>query len=104
MLLCIRLKKVILCHFEDAQKSQRPQTGEAKGARALAEIDPENLEDGAGDDGAVEAVEGRREVDKKSQSVHTDHHLENESTQKEELGVDCNKDPLSHLCCHHTTL
>ena len=55
------------------------------------EVDPEDLEDGAGDDERVEAVEGRPEEVGHAQRVHPDPHLEDEGRQEQELGVVCNK-------------
>ena len=51
------------------------------------EVDPEDLEDGAGDDERVEAVEGRPEEVGHAQRVHPDPHLEDEGRQEQELGV-----------------
>ena len=55
------------------------------------EVDPEDLEDGAGDDERVEAVEGGAEEVGHAQRVHPDPHLEDEGRQEQELGVVCNK-------------
>jgi hypothetical protein len=47
---------------------------------------PDDFEDTAGNDEAVEPVERRLEVDPRSQSPHAEQHLENEETQEHEFG------------------
>ena len=51
------------------------------------EVDPEDLEDGAGDDDGVEAVEGGGEERGRTESVHTNVHLEDKGTKEQKFGV-----------------
>lgn len=52
---------------------------------------PDDFEDTAGNDEAVEPVERRLEVDPRSQGPHAEQHLENEETQEHEFGSICKK-------------
>ena len=81
----------VLGHFEDAQQSQGPQPGEAKRAGPGAEVDPHDLKERAGDDGAVEAVEGGREVGGHAERVQPYQHLEDESAEENKLCIICQK-------------
>ena len=53
------------------------------------EVDPEDLEDGAGDDDGVEAIEGGGEEGGRTESIHTNVHLEDKGTKEQEFGVNC---------------
>ena len=55
------------------------------------EVDPQDLEDGAGDDECVEPVERRTEEVGHAQRVHTNAHLKDESAQEQELCVVCKR-------------
>lgn len=74
------------CDFEDSEQSESPEDREAERARFRLEVSPDDLEDGAGDDEAVEAVEARLEVDPRPHGPHPEEHLEDEETQEHEFG------------------
>ena len=73
------------------QQAERPQRREAEAVRALVEVDPQDLEDRAGDDERVEAVERRAEEVGYAQGVHADPHLEDEGAEEQELCVVCKR-------------
>ena len=79
-------KKNLLCNFENPEKPESPETWETEGPSPRFEVDPEHLTNWPKYDDTVELVESWIEV-VGSQGVHTDHHLEYESTQEEQLGV-----------------
>ncbi len=63
------------------------------------EVDPEDLEDGAGDDDGVKAVEGGGEEGGRTERVHTNVHLEDKGTKEQKFGVNWKrvnviKDPI----------
>jgi hypothetical protein len=80
----------LLGHFEDTEEPEGPQAREPEGARPLAKVDPENLKDGTGDDGKVEAVKGGMKVNGRPKCVQTDQHFKDEGTQEEEFSINCN--------------
>ena len=78
--------RFIHCEFEDPEKPESPQDIETERARFRLEVSPDDLEDGARDDEAVEAVETRLEVDPRTHGPHPQEHLEDEETQEHKLG------------------
>jgi len=79
------------CDFEDSQQPQRSEDGEAEGARLGLQVGPDDLEDAAGDDQAVEAVKGGLEVDPRPQGPHSQQHFEDEQAQEDVLGGICRR-------------
>lgn len=77
----------LLCDLEYPEQPERPERAEPEAARPLVEVDPEDLEHGAGDDHAVEAVEAGLHEGGHAQRVHADAHLEDERAEEQELGV-----------------
>ena len=80
-------RRPILGHLEDAQEAQGTQDGETE--RAGLHRGPYHLEYRARDHDAVEAIEGRLEVDARTEGVHLYHHFAHEEAQEHELGVVC---------------
>jgi hypothetical protein len=83
----IKIKDILLCHFEDSEKTEGPEGRQPKTSGAFVEVDPEDLEDGAGDDDGVEAVEGGGKEGGRTESIHTYVHLEDKGTKEQKFGV-----------------
>ena len=79
--------KYSLGDFEHSEQSEGSEGRQSEAARPLVEVDPEDLEDRAHNDDAVEAVERGLHESSHAQRVHPDAHLEDEGAQKQELGV-----------------
>ena len=76
-----------LGNFEDPEKPERPEAAEPERPGPGLQVDPDDFEERSGDDGAVEPVERRLEVDRGPQGVQTDAHLEHKGAQEQELRV-----------------
>ena len=50
-------------------------------------VDPEDFEDGSGDDNGVEPVEGRGEEGARAQGIHSNVHLKDKGTKEQKFGV-----------------
>ena len=83
----IQFRDYLLCDFENSQKTERPERGEAEGAGPLPHVDPNHLHDGADNDNAVEPVEGGVEVGGEPQGVHPDPHLEHKQTEEGKFSI-----------------
>ena len=75
--------------FEYSKEPESPEDRETEGSGLWLEVCPDDLEDRTGDDKAVEAVEGRLEVDAWSQSPHSQKHLENKQPEEDVLHNVC---------------
>ena len=75
--------------LEDPEQPERPEDGQAEGARLGLEVRPDLLEGGEGDDEGVEAVEGGLHVDADAQRPHPQQHLEDEQPEEHEFGSVC---------------
>ena len=84
----------VLGDFEDSEQSERSENREAK--RARLERRPDNFENRAADDDAIEAVERRLKVDPRAQCVHFDEHLRHEQTQEGKFSVICRQTTAYH--------
>ena len=73
------------------QQAERPQRRKPEAVRALVEVNPQDLEDGAGDNEGVEPVERRAEEVGHAQGVHANPHLKDESAEEQELCVVCKR-------------
>ncbi len=86
-----------LCHFENPKQSERPQAGQPERPGPRPDVHPEDLEQRSGDDGAVEPVERRLEVDPGGERVQTDQHLAHERPQEDELRVNWKRNQMYSL-------
>ena len=82
------IKIAIYLHsdFENSQKPQSSENGQAERSGLRLEMAPYDLEDTSGNDKAVEPVERGFAVDPWPQGPHPEQHLEDEETQKYEFG------------------
>lgn len=87
-----RRKCLILGNFEDTKKSQSSEHRETE--RAGFESRPDDLENRATDDDAIEPIERRLEVDPRPEGVHLDEHLRHKQTEEGKLGIICHHDSL----------
>ena len=77
---------ILLGDFEYSKQAEGAQHWEAERWRRL-HCRPDDLEDGARDDHAVEPVEGRLEVDPRAERVHLDQHFRDEQPEEHEFCV-----------------
>ena len=78
--------KYLHSDFKNSQQPQSSEDREPERSSLGLEMAPDDLEDAAGDDEAVEPVERGLEVDPWSQSPHTEQHLKDEQAQKDKFG------------------
>ena len=84
---CLEFEFNSLRDLEDPEQSESPEDGEAERTRIVNKVCPADLEHAGQDHDAVEAVEGRLEVDPRAERVHPDDHLRNEQAEEHKLCV-----------------
>ena len=80
---------ILHCDFEYSEQPESPEDGQPKRSSLWLEVCPDHLKYAARDDEAIEAIEGRLEVNPGTQGPHPQEHFKNEQTQEHVLGNVC---------------